>query len=218
MKTLDFYFDYLSSYAYLAWKPLIELCEKNKLTLKLHPVLLAGLLNHWEQLGPAEIPPKRIFTLKDICRNAKLNNLPYKGPKVHPFNPLPSLRLSLPEVAGVDQLKMVDTLWSAIWGEGIDPGSQEELTKVLDKAGFNSSELLNKIQESSVKDSLREETESAINKNVFGVPTMIVDGELFWGKDQFPFIELYLDGKDPIREVNIEEILSRPQQVKRIRK
>lgn len=211
MNQVYFYFDYLSPYAYLAWGPIQVLCAKRGLALHLHPVLFAGLLTHWGQLGPAEIPPKREFVYKDCYREAMLQGLPFNGPSCHPFNPLLALRISLAEISAADQTRVVDALWKASWGDGIDMSNPQAIKAALDQAGLNGAELVEAAQSPQAKDALRRETEAALARGVFGVPTVIVGDELFWGHDRLSHLELYLDGKDPLDRTQVMAMLSRPR-------
>jgi 2-hydroxychromene-2-carboxylate isomerase len=212
---IDFYFDYLSGYAYFGWLRVRALCERKGVTLGLHPILFAGLLNHWGQLGPAEIPPKRAWVYRDGYRIAKRENFPLSPPKVHPFNPLYALRLSLAEVGGADQARIVETLFSAGWGRGIDLGSREELCATLDAAGLDGRDLLARASEPAAKEALRDGTAQAIGRGVFGVPTLMVKDELFWGADRMQDVEMALDGTDPIDHAWVNEVLARPKQADR---
>ncbi|MBI2335547.1 MAG: 2-hydroxychromene-2-carboxylate isomerase [Deltaproteobacteria bacterium] len=215
---INFYFDYLSPYAYLAWLRVQKLCNQYGCNLKNHPILLAGLLNHWKQLGPAEIPPKREFVFKDTYRFAKTHNIPFRLPKSHPFNPLMPLRLSLKETAGDQQTQVINTLWQASWGQGRDISTVEELTKILDEAQLPTSKLLEKIQDPAIKEKLKSETSDAIAQGVFGVPTFIIDGELFWGNDQLTYLEMHIQGQDPLdlTPAELEFLHSHPRSASRI--
>ncbi len=210
---IDFYFDYLSGYAYFAWFKVLRLCQERKLDLRIQPVLFAGLLNHWGQLGPAEIPPKKEFVYKVGCRYGALHGIPFNPPKYHPFNPLHALRVSLREVSGDQQARVVDAIWKAGWASGRDIGDPKELEDILEKAGIDGSSLMQKTRSPEIKEILRLGTEQAIQKGVFGIPTVIVRQELFWGDDQFEYIGLYLDGKDPLDRERLREMLARPRAV-----
>ena len=214
---MDFYFDYLSPYAYFAWRKIQPLCQRYSVNLRPHPVVFGKLLDHWGQLGPAEIPPKKIALYKYCYRYAKVHGFDFNPPRFHPFNPLPCLRLSLPEVCGELQPKIIDTLFFAGWSEGADLASTKELAPILDSAGFDSAALLAAIETQEVKDALHRETELAISEGVFGVPTCIVDGELFWGNDQLEHIELFLQGMDPLKPEYLEEMLARPRGIDRVK-
>lgn len=214
---MDFYFDYLSPYAYFAWRQIQPLCQRYTVNLRPHPVVFGKLLDHWGQLGPAEIAPKKIALYKYCYRYAKLHGFKFNPPRFHPFNPLPCLRLSLEEVCGEHQPQLIDSLFCAGWSEGADLGSKKELAPILNSAGVDATTLLAAIDTQEVKDALHRETELAIEQGVFGVPTCIVDGELFWGNDQLEHIELFLQGKDPLKPERLEEMLARPRGIDRVK-
>lgn len=197
-RTVDFYFDYLSPYAYLAWRCLPEVIDPRDTKLVARPVLFAGLLNHWGQLGPAEIPPKAEHVFKDIRRFAALRGIPMRSPRYHPFRPLLALRVSLAAVCHDRQKDVISALFNAGWGAGIDLGDAGDICVALNEAGIDGEQLIAAADEPAAKEILRAETEHAIEKGVFGIPTMMVEDELFWGVDQLPYLALYLDGKDPL--------------------
>ncbi|MBW2416773.1 MAG: DsbA family protein, partial [Deltaproteobacteria bacterium] len=124
---LDFYFDYLSPYAYLAALEIGPLCERHGAALHWRPVLFAGLLNHWGQRGPAEIPSKGLHAFKDTLRYALARKVPLRSPRHHPFNPLHALRVSMAEVAGADQPRVIAALFELGWGRGGDLGDASEI-------------------------------------------------------------------------------------------
>jgi 2-hydroxychromene-2-carboxylate isomerase len=215
MSRVDIYFDYHSPYAYLGWMDVRALCASKGAELRAVPTLFPGLLNHWGQLGPAEIPPKRRWVFSDIYRIGKLRGITFVGPKYHPFNPLTALRLSLPEVGGDRQHDIIDAIYRAGWGRGIDLGSPEELGAALAEIGLDARALLEKTALPEVKEALKKNTEEAISRGVFGVPTMFVGEELFWGSDRIDHVALALDGKDPIDRAWVDAHLSRPKSADR---
>jgi len=195
---VDFYFDYLSPYAYFAAERLPELCARHGAELAYHPVLFAGLLNHWGQLGPAEIPAKALYTFRDAARWAALEGWPFRAPRFHPFVPLTALRLSLAEVARDEQARVVETLFRHGWGDGGDLGAASALGLALDAAGLDGSRLLERASGEAPKALLRAATDAAIARGVFGIPTVVTRGELVWGFDRMPHLELILSGNDPL--------------------
>ncbi|MCP3983510.1 MAG: 2-hydroxychromene-2-carboxylate isomerase [bacterium] len=203
--TLDFYFDYLSPYAYLASREIFAVCARHEVELQLRPVLFAGLLGHWGQRGPAEIPPKAVHTIKECKRYALLRNIPLCPPRHHPFKPLTALRASLFEVAGQDQALVIRTIFDLGWVRGGDIGDPKELAKALTAAGLGGSRIIEAAGSEQAKESLRRETELAVGRGVFGIPTMIVRDELFWGLDQLRYLELFLEGKDPLANVDFDD-------------
>jgi 2-hydroxychromene-2-carboxylate isomerase len=223
---VDFYFDYLSPYAYFASLRIVEVCQRRGVHLGIQPVLFAALLDHWGQKGPAEIAPKRLFVFKDAVRYAALNGVELAFPRHHPFNPLTALRLSLPEVAGADQARVVSTIFEAGWARGIDLGSRNELQAALDRAGLEGGRLLARTDEPAVKELLRNRTSAAVQRGVFGIPTMVARGfdpeqpsaeELFWGNDAVAHLERCLDGTDPLATSPLREVLLRPPTATAIR-
>lgn len=195
---VDFYFDYLSPYAYFAALRLPELCARHRAELVYRPVLFAGLLDHWGQLGPAEIPAKALYTFRDAARWAALEGWPFRAPRFHPFVPLTALRLSLPEVAGDDQARVIEALFRHGWGDGGDLGDAGALGAALEGAGLDAESLLERARGDAPKAALRAETDAAIARGVFGIPTVVACSELLWGYDRLPHLELILSGRDPL--------------------
>ncbi|HJN53142.1 MAG: 2-hydroxychromene-2-carboxylate isomerase [Pseudomonadales bacterium] len=207
-RSIDFYFDYLSPYAYLAWLRLPEVCTPRKVQIVARPVLFAGLLNYWGHLGPAEIPPKGQHVFKECARFAAMAGIPFRSPRYHPFRPLTALRVSLAEVAQDRQTDVISAIFAAGWAEGEDLGDAETIGAALQSAGLDGNALLSAAYEPSAKLKLRQETQTAVEAGVFGIPTMLVDGELFWGLDQLPYLAMFLDGKDPLDSIDVSKITS----------
>ena len=203
---VDFYFDYLSPYAYLASRDIPALCERHAVALRLRPVLFAGLLNHWGQRGPAEIPPKAVHTAKECMRYALLREIPFRPPRHHPFNPLTALRASLAEVAGDDQQRVMRAIYDMGWGAGGDLGDAQEIAAALDAAGLDGAAILERANAQPAKAALRRETDEAVARGVFGIPTMLVGEELFWGLDQLANLERFLEGRDPLARVDFDAL------------
>ena len=186
MTTADWYFDFLSPFAYLQWTQRRRL--NDRLTLRPRPVLLAGLLAHWGQKGPAEIPAKRRHTYRQVQWLADRLGVTLRFPPAHPFNPLPPLRLALaldcsePAIAAI---------FDSLWREGHDLEEPAHWRRLTDALGLPDAEA--QIADPAVKAALRENTEQAIAAGVFGVPTLVLDGTLFWGLDS---TEMALDALD----------------------
>jgi 2-hydroxychromene-2-carboxylate isomerase len=207
---LEFFFDYVSPYSYLAYKLLPNwLAEVPGIKIKYTPVLFAGLLNHWGQKGPAEIASKRNYVFTQCLRIATRHQLPFTLPKFHPFNPLSCLRLSLWETAGLLQIPIMDALWNAGWQQGRDLGNPDELYKILAQRDIPV-KLLEKIQDPTSKNHLKTHTDRAIDLGVFGVPTFITpDRTLFWGLDSFMDLKLFLTGQEKLDPKYLQQILAR---------
>lgn len=175
MSAIEWFFDFISPFAYLQQFRLSELPQER---LVLRPVLLAGMLGHWGQKGPAEIPAKRVFTYQYVRWYADRMGFPLRFPPGHPFNPLRALRLS---IACANQAEAVRRIFDFIWAEGRDLGDDAAFCALGRELGL--SEPLDAIAQSTVKQSLRHNTESAIALGVFGVPTLVIDRHLFFGND-----------------------------------
>lgn len=193
-----FYFDYISTNAYLAWKVLPTLVAKYGHALEPVPVLFAGLLNAHGQMGPAEVPVKAYWMWKNNVRKAALLGLPLQPPAFHPFNPLLSLRVSSLEMSDAERWKVVDALFDAVWADSLHVSEPDVVAGILDRGGLVGSELVARAQADDAKQLLRRQTDDAIAVGVFGVPTMVVGTELFWGYDDLPYLERYLAGTDPL--------------------
>ena len=204
MKTsIRFYFDYISSNAYLAWPKVKRLAEKYGRTLEPIPVLFAGYLEHYGQLGPAEIPAKTFWMVKNNLRKAAILGIPLNPPIHHPWNPLLSLRLSSLPMSQAQQFQVIDGFFNAAWKDGQHISDPQVSRKIANDAGLDPEKALQQTQSAEIKQQLRQQTDDSIVQGVFGVPTMIVDSELFWGFDDLPYFEQTLAGKDPLQPAEL---------------
>jgi 2-hydroxychromene-2-carboxylate isomerase len=193
MKQLTFWFDPISPYAYLAFEHLPQALEGCSYVVDYRPVLFAGLLGHWGQKGPAEIEPKRAWTFRQAAWTAHSLGIEMATPAVHPFNPLALLRLGLASApaAQLPNRRVVELLMRHVWRGGADANDPKRLRDLSDAVAPQrdpSSEV--------VKAELRAHTDVAIEHGVFGVPTIELDGQLFWGLDALALVRARLLG-DP---------------------
>jgi len=172
----DWYFDFVSPFAYLQSEQLAALAPR--ITVRYKPVLFAGILGAHGQLGPAEIPAKRAFTYRFVLWQAKRLGIPLKLPHEHPFNPLPLLRLA---IACDCQASAIHRIFRFVWRDGRLPDLPIEWAELTQELGLADADA--RIAEPEVKDTLRRYTDEAIALGVFGVPTLALRGELFWGVD-----------------------------------
>ena len=202
MKTLDFYFDFVSNNAYLAWTQLDQLCQDHNLVLNPVPVLFTGLLNAHDNVGPAEVPAKRQWMSKNILRKAALLGVPMQPPLHHPFNPLLPLR-ACTQVEGAQQQALIDGLFKSVWVNQQHISEPEVIAEIATKVGIDAEQLLSAACSDLAKASLKDNTQRAAEAGVFGIPSMIVEGELFFGYDDFEFLQRFLHGKDPIAGLDL---------------
>jgi 2-hydroxychromene-2-carboxylate isomerase len=214
-KSIHFYFDYISPYAYFAWRRIPSLAKKYNRKIEAHPVVFGKLLDKWGQLGPAEIPPKNNWLNQYCLRYSTINGFEYNPPKKHPFNPLAALRMSLREVSGINQFQVIDAIFEGGWSQGADLGDLPTLISLLEKQSIDGENVSQQISKPYVKNLLVNETNVAIDKGVFGVPSIIIDDNLFWGNDQMEHIELLLAGKDPLNREKLNLHESRPRGIDR---
>ena len=188
MKTLTFWFDPISPFAYLAFEQLPQALEGCSYVVDYQPVLFAGLLAHWGQKGPAEIEPKRAWTFRHVAWLAQQQGTPLDAPAVHPFNPLALLRLAL--ACGPNR-RVVEAVMRHVWVGGGDAGAADRLAALTQTLAPPQDP--NAVE---VKTALRAATDHAIALGIFGVPTFALDGRLFWGIDALPMLRAALLG-DP---------------------
>lgn len=184
--TIDWYFDFISPFAYLQWPRVRMLAQAHPITPR--PVLLAALLAHHGQRGPAEIDAKRRFTYRHVQWQADRAGVPLIFPPAHPFNPLPALRLCLH--AGASSAS-IDGLFEHIWRHGRPADDAAALEPVAAALGIRDVDAA--LADPQAKAALRANGERAIAQGVFGVPTFVVDGgdgpELYWGLDATAMFE-----------------------------
>ena len=198
MKHIDCYLDFISPYAYLAFERLPRALEGLSYQVSYRPILFAGLLQHHGQLGPAEIAPKRDWTYRQVLWQAEELGIALQMPAAHPFNPLALLRLAWACARqGGPNRYVCETLFRHVWRAGgavaDDAARLAEVTAQLaptrDPAG------------AEVKQDLKQASDAALAAGVFGVPTFVVDGRVFWGLDALPMLRAQLQGDQRVDAV-----------------
>ena len=185
---ISWVFDVVSPFSYLGLKQLKRLPET--VTVEYVPVLFAGLLNHHGQVGNAEIASKRRFTYRFSLWRARQLGVPMRMPPAHPFNPLLALRLIV--ACGSDR-RAVERVFDAVFLEGRDVADANVIADIAGELGLDDVE--SALSQPAVKQRLRENTDWAISLGVFGVPTIVIADELFWGHDAFDMALDYI--RDP---------------------
>jgi 2-hydroxychromene-2-carboxylate isomerase len=204
---VTFYFDPVSPYAWLASTQL-ERLEAAGAVIDVQPVLFAGLLGAHGTKGPAEVPAKRAYTMRDVMRCAQALGLQFKGPPSHPFNPLRALRCCSALDDAAARRRLGPALLSAAWEEGLDLSDAEVVAAVADRCGLDGSFLVTQGSAPQVKQRLADATHAAAAAGIFGVPSFVIDGEIFWGADRIDAILRSLQGQR-IDEGRLDQFLAR---------
>jgi 2-hydroxychromene-2-carboxylate isomerase len=197
--TVSWVFDVISPFAYLGFRDLERLPAH--VELRFVPVLFAGMLSHFGQVGPAEIPSKRRFTYRFVLWRARRLGIPLRFPPAHPFNPLAALRLV---VAAGSTRRAASVVLDAVFRGGrdvSDPTVIGELARQLDVADPERA-----LSDPAVKQRLRENTDWAISLGVFGVPTLVIGKELFWGHDAFDMALDYLGDRAAFEDREMQAV------------
>lgn len=196
VRRLDFYFDLISPYAYLAFHALPQTLAGHAIEVRYKPLVLGAVLATLGQLGPAEIPGKRDWTYRQVQWLARERGLPLQLPATHPFNSLQLQRLAVAcGDQGMPDRSTLGRLFEHVWASGLeatDPQRLAQLTRELAPPRDPGAE--------DVKLQLRQFTDAALQAGVFGTPSMVVDGQVFWGDDALPMLKAYLGGDDWFRQ------------------
>lgn len=198
MRSVDWYFDFISPYSYLSLHRM-----PREAPVRMRPVLFAGLLNHFGQKGPAEIPAKRLWTYRSCVWLAKKYGVPFRFPALHPFNSLHHLRLCL---AAGGTKEAVSTIFDDVWTTGADAADPARFRALCQKLNVQESDL----GKAEVKEALKRNGDDAIAAGVFGVPSFVVDGEVFWGADSLEFLEAFLADPAVVRNDEMRRVDSLP--------
>lgn len=212
-KQIALYWDPISPYVWLALRDLGRL-QAAGLEIICRPVLFAGLLNEHGQKGPAEIPAKRAYTFADVLRQAERRGLSFQGPPSHPFNPLRALRMTSAIADDAQRLEFACALSIACWERGADLSQASVLDEIAADCSLASLELGKQAESAAVKEQLLQATKDAIALGVFGVPSMLLDGEIFWGCDRFDDLLWRLEHPQR-RELELLTFLQRGASAKR---
>ena len=183
-KEIDFYFDFISPYSYLAYKKIQSLSEDIKINYK--PILLGGLHNLEGITPPAFIKPKLKHMMNDCLLIAKKNNFDFKWNSKFPINTLNIMRGYF-SVNSSNQVQYIKTMFDAYWVDDLDISKEEILTPLLEQCKINKDIFFKTIKDPVIKEKLKNYTKNAHEKEIFGAPTFIVNSKIFWGQDRLEF-------------------------------
>ena len=183
-KEIDFYFDFISPYAYLAYKK-IQLLPKD-IRINYKPILLGGLHNLEGITAPAFIKPKLKHMINDCLLIAKKNDFDFKWNSKFPLNSLNIMRGYL-DISSSNQAQYIKTMFDAYWKDDLDISKEEILIPLLKQCKIDKDIFFKTIKNPAIKEKLKDATKNAHEKEVFGAPTFIVNNKLFWGQDRLEF-------------------------------
>ena len=183
-KKIDFYFDFISPYTYLAYKKIQSLPTDIKINYK--PVLLGGLHNLQGITAPAFIKPKLKHMMNDCLLISKKNNFDFKWNSKFPLNSLNIMRGYF-SIASSNQAKYIETLFDAYWRDDLDISKEEILIPLLEQCRIDKDIFFKTIKDLVIKEKLKDATKNAHEKDIFGAPTFIVNNKIFWGQDRLEF-------------------------------
>jgi 2-hydroxychromene-2-carboxylate isomerase len=202
------YFDFISPFAYLQWRKIRTLAARVRFEFR--PILFAGLLQKHGQKGPAEIPGKREFTYRFVLWQARREGQRLRFPPAHPFNPIAALRLC---VACGATPEAIDAIFAWIWRDGQAGDSIESLRPLAHRLGLPDPEAA--LGHADVRQALMHNFDAALRDNIYGVPSIVCRGEVFWGNDATPMFEEFLDDPNLFGDPEMRRIALLPEGIRR---
>ena len=191
-KQVEFYFDYGSPNAYLAWSQLPAICDRHGAALVYKPMLLGGVFQGTGNQTPVNIEAKGAWMMQDMARHAAKYGAPFKMNPFFIINTLPIMR----GVFWAEREDVFDAyntaMFKAMWEDEVDLGNPEEIGRVLTAAGLDAGAAVAAAQEPEIKQALIDATSAAVERGIFGAPTMFVDGEMHFGQDRLDWVEAAL--------------------------
>jgi 2-hydroxychromene-2-carboxylate isomerase len=190
MKTVSFYFDFGSPASYLAATQLRTMAAQTGASLEYRPVLLGAVFRASGNRSPVEVPAKARYMLRDLQRHAARYGVPFQFSPFFPLNTLTLMRVATvvqarePERMG----DFVNQLFAATWAEPKNLGDASVLREAITSAKFDATVILEAAEQQDTKDRLRAETDAAVARGLFGVPTMFVEEEMYFGQDRLDFV------------------------------
>jgi 2-hydroxychromene-2-carboxylate isomerase len=189
-KSVDFYFDFGSPAAYLAYTQLPKLRADTGATVVMKPVLLGGVFQSTGNRAPISVPLKGSYLFVDLARYAKRYGVPLV---MNPFFPINTITLMRADVGlglrGDSRLEVYrEAMFRAIWIDRQNMNDPATVAALLTANGFDAAEIMAMVADASVKDALKVATQAAVDRGIFGAPTFFVGEEMFWGQDRLDFV------------------------------
>ena len=186
IKNLDFYFDFISPYSYLAYKRLSSLNKDNILNINYKPILLGGLHN-LGKITPPAFNERKLKNMKNDCELiAAKNNIEFKWNLKFPINSLYLMRGYLVVDKNLKK-KFFENCFDAYWKDNLDISDEEIVDNIIKKSNLNKKKFLDDIERNDIKEMLKKLTSNAFEKDIFGAPTFVVNNKIFWGQDSLDY-------------------------------
>lgn len=193
MNTVEFFYDFSSPWTYLAQTQIEALCQRNNARLRYRPLFLGGLFKTTGHTPTMSNPLKWKYSLADMEDWASHYGVPLKMPSRFPINTLGALRASAAiEKAGHDPARFIGAVFRAYWAEDADISNPDVLASLLEKSGEDTEAILAATQTEEIKSAVKESTDEAHRRGVFGAPSFFVGDKMFWGNDRLQFLENWL--------------------------
>ena len=186
IKSIDFYFDFISPYSYLAHKKIKTLKEKKNIIFNYKPILVGGLHNLQGITAPAFIKPKLKYMKSDCNLIAEKDNFVFMWNSKFPINSINIMRGYLYLNHETKDLYL-DVIFDAYWKDDLDTSDEKILETILKKCEINTNEFFDGIKDPKIKDKLKDITQEAHDNEIFGAPTLVVNNKIFWGQDRLEF-------------------------------
>ena len=193
VKNIDFYFDFGSPTAYLAFTQLQLIEKRSGANLVFHPILLGGIFKATGNSPPAAIPAKGKYMMRDLQRYAEKYQVPYERNPFFPVNTLSLMRGAVSYQNNGDFERYVNVIFHNMWVEPKNLNDEDVLKKMLIENNFEYNDFLKRTSDQKTKDQLISNTEKAVQKGAFGAPTIFIGEEMFFGQDRMDFIEEYIN-------------------------
>ena len=186
IKSIDFYFDFISPYSYLAHKEIKTLKEKKNIIFNYKPILVGGLHNLQDITAPAFIKPKLKHMISDCDLIAKKNKSTFIWNSKFPINSLNILRGYL-FINDETKDLYLNVIFDAYWKDDLDTSNEKILETLIKKCEINSNDFFDGIKDPKIKNKLKDVTQEAHDNEIFGAPSFVVNNKIFWGQDRLEF-------------------------------
>ena len=191
-REVEFFFDYVSPYTYLASTQLGGLSERAGVTFRWRPFVLGGVFQATGNSAPMNVKAKGAHLFTDLERWAKCYGVPLNVPTAFPMKTITSMRMALAADEQGAIVPFSERVFKAYWADNMDISNNDVMLGLAAEAGLDGQKLLARANEQEIKDRLRENTDEAVRRGAFGAPTLFVDNEMFFGNDRLMLLEKFL--------------------------